>query len=140
MKEPEILISCWIWQKLQRIFGQKYNANKALHADTQRPAPFVCSASLHFNTKAAPLWVRVSAALGVFSVRRFAVPHRRTWRIFMFKKMIVVLSLGFVVIAAYAGSCTDCKTTYDEHKAACRGDTTCETRALEAYESCKIGC
>lgn len=38
--------------------------NKALHSDAQSSASFVCFASLHINTKVAPLWARVSAALG----------------------------------------------------------------------------
>ncbi len=56
------------------------------------------------------------------------------------KKIVSALALGLAALAAYAGSCADCRRTYDLHKADCRGDTTCETRAKEAYDRCLVGC
>jgi hypothetical protein len=37
--------------------------NKALHSDAKSSVPFVCFASLHFNTKVTPISARVSATL-----------------------------------------------------------------------------
>ena len=58
----------------------------------------------------------------------------------MFRAIISVVMLLLTASAAYAGSCADCKTTYQEHYAACRGDTTCQQRAKEAYDRCQVGC
>ena len=58
----------------------------------------------------------------------------------MFRSLIAAISLGVIAAAAYAGSCSDCDTTYKEHYAACRGDTTCQQRAQEAWQRCKVGC
>lgn len=58
----------------------------------------------------------------------------------MRKSMLATLTLLLFAASAYAGSCADCKTTYNEHYTACRGDTICQQRAYEAFKACQIGC
>ena len=57
----------------------------------------------------------------------------------MTKAFMAALSMAFVAFA-YAGSCDDCLTTFNEHKDACREDKACEQRAFEAFKRCTIGC
>lgn len=58
----------------------------------------------------------------------------------MKKAILATVSAVFCIASANAGSCDDCEKTRVEHIKQCRGDTSCITRAQEAFTRCRVGC
>jgi hypothetical protein len=52
----------------------------------------------------------------------------------------IIFGLCISFSTTRAGSCDDCYKTYERNYAACDGDATCEARANEELERCRVGC
>ena len=58
----------------------------------------------------------------------------------MLRMLYISTAIFLFSSVAYAGSCDDCLTTFEEHIEACNGDPVCETRAEERLDQCLLGC